>query len=178
MRRTALAIMILSTTVAACGDDGTSVEEGPDATVATTTTTVVLPPTTYVIHRTGVYTGNLEETGGLSGTIEFQVADVGTGVTYAEGQVVDVDYQVTDLRIAVAMTGFACGGTTVDDTTEVVLPGPFAIDVFDVAASGSGLDVRATFGTGAAVSGTITGTIAVGDVQCPVGPIGWEGAGP
>jgi len=185
VRRITIITIGVLVALAACADGtGTTMtQNGAVANDATTTVpketspviTVVSPPTTYVAHITGEYSGRIEENDELSGAISFSLRDVGSGDTLADGQIIDVDYQVVDLRITLTMADFVCGATAVADETELFLPGPFPVDLFDFEAQGPNFAVEGTFGFGRSVSGTVTGTVHVENAVCQLESVPWSG---
>jgi hypothetical protein len=169
-------IVILMLTLGACGDD-TAEPTATDAAVDDSSEPAVdLPPTTYLAQKTGAYAGHLDETEGLTGTIDFVLVDTGTGKTLAEGQITDVAYQIVDIRIVLVMDGFRCSGGPVHAETELMLPGPFPMtnSSNDFEATGSGLTVSGTHGFGMSVAGTLAGSLMVGSADCVLDRVTWR----
>jgi hypothetical protein len=99
---------------------------------------------------------------------------VGTGATYAEGQVVDADYQVIDLQVSVTLDGYDCGGSSTDGEASLVLAGPFPLRTFDLSAGDPNIVVEGVFLTANRASGTLEGTLSLGEGTCRLDGVTWE----
>ncbi len=176
MRRPLVLLVIGALLGASCADDGDDAigdTLGPGATSESSTTMLEIP-TTYLVFRTGPYSASVEAQPGISGQARFTVTDVGSGDTYADGQITDVEYLVVDLGMSLTLSAYSCGETEATGDLELSFDGPFPVDSLgDFEATGDGLTVtgQLPWGTSGTSRGSVRGTIEVDGVQCALDSI-------
>jgi len=159
IRTTLLALLLV---VAACGDDSAG------------TTGPLAPPATFVALLTGPHAGNATVAEGQAGTVRFTVADVGTGDTMADGQIVDTDHLMTGITLDLG--DLACAAQEARPVP-VTIDGPIPIDGLDFAVEADGTRFSGSFADASTASGTIEGSVAIEDGRtCELASITWETA--
>ncbi|MCJ7726504.1 MAG: hypothetical protein MUP76_08985 [Acidimicrobiia bacterium] len=156
---------VLLTGVAGCGDDGGGTTT--DSVAATDA-----PPTTYLITRTGIWSGSVEAVGDSAGTITFAVVetDASTHEVLAEGQVVVYDFAVEDLEVVLDLAGYECPSGDVTGEIRASIAGAIPIDTgSNFAASGAEMTIEGSTYGGA--MGTVT--VVVDEAGCVYGAVAW-----
>jgi hypothetical protein len=131
------------------------------------------PPTTYVIIRTGGWSGSLAADDGFSGTISFTVRETedSTHETLAGGQVVVYDYVIEDLEVVLDVEGFPCPSGAVTGEVRASIRGAIPIDA-GAHFSGETAEMTIEGSAFGGASGTVT-VVLDGDV-CAYGPVAWS----